>query len=81
MAVQSIERAFFILRAIAECPDGISVTDLARRTCLHKSTVSRLVMSLETERAVEREGGNLLIGDGIAELMTLSMRPSTLVAP
>lgn len=65
MAVQSIERAFTLLRTIAQHPTGISVTALAEQTKLHKSTVSRLVISLEAERAVECDNGSLRIGNGI----------------
>ena len=78
MGVQSIERAFTLLRVIAEHQDGISVTDLARQANLHKSTVSRLVMSLETEQAVARDNGYLFIGDGIAALLAPSIYPPTL---
>lgn len=65
--VQSIERAFGILRALSLGPAG--VTDLSDRTGLPKSTVSRLLSSLEVEQAVvqNREGAYEL-GDGIAEL-------------
>ena len=67
MAVQSIERAFGILRALSLGPAG--VTDLSDRTGLPKSTVSRLLSSLETERAVHQRGnGQYELGQGIAEL-------------
>jgi DNA-binding IclR family transcriptional regulator len=78
MSVQSIERAFVLLRAVAESPQGISVTELARRTNLHKSTVSRLIMSLEAERAIARADGTLHIGAGIAELVSPTIQPATL---
>ena len=48
--VQSIERAFAILRVLARGPLG--VTDIAERTALPKSTVSRLLTTLEHEGAV-----------------------------
>lgn len=51
--VQSIERAFALLRALAARPSGI--TDLAARVDLPKSTVARLLQALETEGAVERD--------------------------
>lgn len=78
MSVQSVNRAFTLLRAIAEHHDGISVTDLARYTQLHKSTVSRLVMALEREQAIERDDGLLVIGEGIAHLVASSLAPSSL---
>ncbi len=80
MAVQSIERAFTLLRTIAEYPDGVSVSDLARQTDLHKSTVSRLVIALEDEQAIERQNGAIHIGSGIAQLLSSTFGPSTLKA-
>jgi IclR family transcriptional regulator, KDG regulon repressor len=80
MNVQSISRAFTLLRAIAQSPQGITVTDLARRTRLHKSTVSRLILTLEAERAIDRHNGALRIGEGISELMAGAINPSTLTA-
>lgn len=67
MAVQSLERAFGILRALSLGPAG--VTDLSDRTGLPKSTVSRLISSLEGERAVRQTvDGTYELGNGIAEL-------------
>lgn len=80
MNVQSITRAFTLLRTIAQHPEGISVTDLARQTKLHKSTVSRLILTLEGERAVDRHDGALHIGTGIAELVATAIHPATLTA-
>jgi IclR family transcriptional regulator, acetate operon repressor len=53
--VQSIERAFAVLGALADGPIG--VTELADRTELPKSTVARLLGSLQREGAVEQEPG------------------------
>lgn len=80
MNVQSISRAFALLRAIAQSPQGITITDLARRTKLHKSTVSRLILTLETERAVDRHNGTLHIGKGITELVAAELNSATLVS-
>ena len=67
MAVQALERAFGILRALSLGPAG--VTDLSDRTGLPKSTVSRLLSSLESERAViQNEEGAYELGDAIVEL-------------
>ncbi len=67
--VQSIERAFAILRALSLGPAG--VTDLSERTGLPKSTVSRLLSSLEVEQAVTQNGdGAYALGGGIADLAT-----------
>lgn len=65
--VQSIERAFTILRALSLGAAG--VTDLSDRTGLPKSTVSRLLSGLENERAVAQNAdGHYQLGDGLDEL-------------
>ena len=50
--VQSVERAFKILEALAVSPAGVS--DMSRRVDLPKSTVARLLATLEAAAAVER---------------------------
>ena len=61
--VQSIERAFAILDAVAAQPAG--VTAIAKRVELPKSTVARLLAALEQRGAVERLDGVLFrIGPG-----------------
>ena len=65
--VQSIDRAFAVLSALAVAPAG--VTDLSARTDLPKSTVARLLATLEGLHAVERaEGGRYRIGLGLLHL-------------
>ena len=54
VAVQSVKRAFLILDVVARHPHGIGLTDLAFRVNLPKSTVSRLLATLEDLSAVER---------------------------
>ncbi len=66
--VQSIERAFAVLRVLSLGPTG--VTDIADRTDLPKSTVSRLLAALEIEGAVEQRqlGGEYQLGAGLTAL-------------
>lgn len=66
--VQSIERAFTLLRVLAVGPAG--VTDLADRAGLPKSTVARLLSALESEGAVEQveSGGEYRLGGALADL-------------
>ena len=68
MAVQSIDRAFQVLKALAVEPSG--VTDLAQRVGLPKSTVARMLSSLEDQGAVTRgpDGTMYSIGIGLVEL-------------
>lgn len=53
--VQSVERAFAVLSAVADGPVG--VTEVAARTGLAKSTAARILATLEREGAVEQESG------------------------
>jgi DNA-binding IclR family transcriptional regulator len=66
--VQSVERALVILRALSSGPAG--VTELADRVELAKSTVSRMLATLETAGAVEQVegGGPYRLGPLIAEI-------------
>ena len=65
--VQSVERAFSVLAAVALAPAGI--TDLSARVNLPKSTVARILATLEELRAVERTvGGGYRIGVGLIQL-------------
>ena len=74
-SVQSIERAFTILRALSLGTSG--VTELSERTGLPKSTVSRLLSSLEFERAVSQlSDGTYELGQGIGDLAS-TLRPGT----
>ncbi len=66
--VQSIERAFAVLRAIQSQADGANVSAVAVETGLHISTVSRLISTLEHIGAVERANGQVFIGPEIIAL-------------
>lgn len=78
--VQSIERAFALLRAIAVGPSG--VTALATAVDLPKSTVARLLQALESEGAIEREptGSAYRIGTGFADLVATNPRRKLIAA-
>lgn len=67
--VQSIERAFVLLRMLAAGPAG--VTELAERAELPKSTVYRLLGALESAQAVEQleAGGEYSLGKGLSDLV------------
>jgi DNA-binding IclR family transcriptional regulator len=79
-SVQSIERAFLVLRAVATGPAGIS--DVARRVDLPTSTVARLLGTLEGLGAVTRVGDGVTyrVGPAVAELATAADPSSGLVA-
>jgi len=71
--MKTVERAFAVLRALAEHPDSAGVSELARRSGLPKSTTSRLLVSLDELGMVERIGDRYVIGPGLA---TLTHAPS-----
>ncbi len=68
MSIQTIERAFALLRTLALGPVG--VTELAERVELPKSTVARLLAALEAENAVEQieSGGGYRLGPGLVDI-------------
>jgi IclR family acetate operon transcriptional repressor len=78
--VQSVERAFAVLRSLSSGPAG--VTELADRVELPKSTVSRLLSTLEELGAVEQieAGGNYRIGAGMLDLVASAQPGRTLIA-
>lgn len=78
--VQSIDRAFAVLRALV--PGAAGVTDIAERVGLPKSTVSRLLSTLEELGAVEQieTGGDYRIGAAMVELASAAQPARTLVA-
>ncbi len=70
-SVQVIERAARILRALADHPeDGLSLSAIAARVGLARSTVHRLVSALETEAFVvaASPNGRVKLGPGLASL-------------
>ncbi|MDJ0769100.1 MAG: IclR family transcriptional regulator [Ilumatobacter sp.] len=78
--VQSVERAFSILRCLASGPLGVS--EIADRTDLPKSTVSRLLGTLVETGAVEQSDllGVYGLGELIIELSSSASPGSNLVS-
>ena len=78
--VQSVERAFAVLRCLSGGPAG--VTDVADRVNLPKSTVSRMLSTLEELGMVEQmePGGSYRIGGGMVEIAAAVLPGRTLIA-
>jgi IclR family acetate operon transcriptional repressor len=66
--MQTIERTFSILGALAEGSERAGLSEIARRADLPKSTTSRILASLESLGIVERIGNQYGIGNGLATL-------------
>ena len=69
-AVRSVDRAAALLVSLGDADGAASVTDLSHALDLHKSTVSRLLSTLERRGLVEqdRETGHFRLGVGIIRL-------------
>lgn len=78
--VQSIHRAFVVMQQVASRAMGI--TELSEAVDLPKSTVARLLKTLESEGAVERvdDAGRYRIGPAIASLAGSTTSATDLVA-
>lgn len=78
--VQSVERAFALLRALSGGAAG--VTELSEQVGLPKSTVSRLLSTLEEVGAVVQieSGGRYRVGEAMIDLATAALPGRTLVA-
>ena len=78
--VQSIDRAFTVLRSLASGPAGVS--EIAERVSLPKSTVSRLLSTLEGLGAVEQvtPGGDYRIGWTMIELSAAARPGRSLIS-
>jgi DNA-binding IclR family transcriptional regulator len=73
--VQVIDRVFHILDLLAEVKGEMGATELAGQLNLHKSTVHRLLVTLERHRFVEknRENAKYKLGWRLFELGTLAV--------
>lgn len=76
--IQSIERAFSILEIVSNESSGVRLTDIIPQVDLPKSTVARILSTLEELGAVERhpDRNGYRIGNRILDL---AMQPSHIV--
>ena len=66
--MQTIDRAFAVLRALASRPETSTLGEVARAAELPKSTTARFLASLEDLGMVDRVEGRYSIGPGLATL-------------
>ena len=76
--MQSVERVFAVLRALAGRDSSTGVSEIARITGLAKSTTSRILASLEDLQMVERIDERFVLGPGLATL-TAAAAPASSV--
>lgn len=75
MTIQSIKRAVAILRSFSEIRPEMGVTELAAIHAVHKSTVSRILATLEEEEIVtqNKETGKYRLGIGLVGLAGVAL--------
>jgi DNA-binding IclR family transcriptional regulator len=68
--VGAVEHAIAVLRCLSEAGSSLGVNEVARRIGLHKSSVSRIVGTLEGARIIQREPatGQVSLGIGLVAL-------------
>ena len=66
--MQTIDRAFAVLRALASRTETSTLAEISRVADLPKSTTSRILTSLENLGMVDRVGSRYAIGSGLATL-------------
>lgn len=73
--IQSIQRAAAIMRSFTETEPELSVMALSRRLTLHKSTVSRMLATLQHERLIDQnpETGKYRLGLGVIGLAGVAL--------
>ena len=78
--IAAVERAFAVVRAVASSDSSAGVSALARATALPKSTVARLLTTLEALEVVERVdgAGGYQVGRGLSVLVDGPLPTSTL---
>ena len=75
-----LDRIINILDAVRESRGSISITELAARTALPKSTVSRLVAAMIQQRYLERTEDGVTLGLRLFELGARASVPRRLIA-
>jgi DNA-binding IclR family transcriptional regulator len=82
MSIQSVERAFHILKIVSDHPDGVRIGAIAEISNLNISTVSRIVSTLEKLEAIQRlrPAGKVAIGPGLMKLVAGAPWTERLVA-
>lgn len=75
LLIQSIERAAAVMRCFTEAQPELGVTELSRNLGLHKSTVSRILSTLQHEGFVSqnRATGKYRLGIGLISLAGVAL--------
>lgn len=69
--IQVIKRMVSVMRVLGEYPAGLSLTEIAHRTALPRSTVQRIISALVQEHIVASAGasGGFCLGPGLGSML------------
>nr|WP_249730075.1 IclR family transcriptional regulator [Chelatococcus sp. YT9] len=69
-SIAAVDHALAVLKTLATSAEPLGVNELARRIGLHKSTVSRLLRTLENHHFIQRDAthGRISLGLGVVAL-------------
>ena len=66
---QTLDRGIRVLHVLAECPEGLTMTELATRLQVNRTVAYRLVSTLEQHGLIRRnDSGCLYLGMGVLKL-------------
>ena len=80
MTLQTADRALQVLQQFHAPADALSVTEIADRLGIHRSTASRLVSTLRARGFLEEAGDLVRLGPEVARLGTLAGRELAAIA-
>jgi len=74
--VQSLDRAFDILEALADEKDGLTLTELSKKIKLNTSTVYRMLQALNNRNYIDKDenSNSYSLGLGFVELASLRLK-------
>lgn len=78
---QSVGKAIAVLREVSQHPDGVSASELARRTHLSRVTVARLAATLAQHHMLTRRSDDrYILGSEVARLGRLANHDQLMIA-
>ena len=76
--VQSVERAFAVIRAFAKATEPLTISDVARRTALTRAAARRFLLTLQRLGFVHAANGGFRLGPAVLELASTYFSTSSL---
>ncbi|ATN36933.1 hypothetical protein ACO34A_24480 (plasmid) [Rhizobium sp. ACO-34A] len=77
---QVIARAAAILRTLEAAPHGLTIAEITRASGLPRTTVARLIFSLQSEQLLATVGGRVRLGPAFVRLAVMASRDASALA-